>query len=144
MPRLELLAALILSRLMQETRGELEKVIDIDQVTCLTDAEIVLNWVQNEDKEYKQFVQNRMTEIRKRIPIESWFHVPGTENISDLPSRGCFPKTLEDNGLKKKCLEGPVSLRKSSEKWPIRKEIKHQFEESEVKKATCLQVQKSR
>ena len=62
-PRLELLGALILSPVMKRVWDELKKVLKIDEVFCLTDAEVVLNWVQRKDKMYKQFVQNRVVEI---------------------------------------------------------------------------------
>ena len=84
-PRLELLASFILSRLMKRTRDELEKVKKISRIVCCTDAEIVLNWIQGKDKVFKQFVQNRVVEIRKNVPIDSWYHVPGIENIADFP-----------------------------------------------------------
>ena len=52
MPRLELLAASILSRLIGQVKSGLEKVVTIEKVVCLTDAEIVLNWIQRPEKEY--------------------------------------------------------------------------------------------
>ena len=66
-PRLELLGALILSRLMKRTSEELQKVIKLDRVICCTDAEIVLCWIKGKDKQYKQFVQNRAVEIRENV-----------------------------------------------------------------------------
>lgn len=46
---------------------------------------VVINWIQGKDKRYKQFVQNRLEEIRKRTEVSSWFHVPVKENVADLP-----------------------------------------------------------
>ena len=66
----------------------------IARTICLTDGEIVLNWIQRENRDYKQFIQNRVLEIRRYTPIESRHHVQGTENIADLPSRGCYPRHL--------------------------------------------------
>ena len=43
MPRMELLAASILAQLVWKVKGGLEKLIEIRNVVCLTDAEIVLN-----------------------------------------------------------------------------------------------------
>ena len=45
-PRLELLRALILSRLILRVSRELEKVLKVDGILCLTDSEVVLNWIQ--------------------------------------------------------------------------------------------------
>ena len=106
-PRLELLGALILSRLIKRVRDELVKVMSCEGVFCLTDAEIVLHWIKGEYKDYKQFVQNRVSEIRRNTTIESWYHVPGTENIADLPSRGCFTRQMNDSKLREKWVHGP-------------------------------------
>ena len=113
---------------------KLTKVLKIDEVFCLTDAEVVLNWVQRKDKMYKQFVQNRVVEIRKHVPGDSWYHVPGTENIADLPSRGCTPKKLEEPEVIDRWLFGPTWLQNCFEDWPIRKEIKYKYDDPELKK----------
>ena len=108
--------------------------LKIDEVFRLTDAEVVLNWVQRKDKMYKQFVQNRVVEIRKHVPGDSWYHVPGTENIADLPSRGCTPKKLEKPEVIDRWLFGPTWLQNCIEDWPIRKEIKYKYDDPELKK----------
>ena len=145
-PRLELLGALILSRLMKRTAEELQKVIQLDRVICCTDAEIVLCWIKGKDKQYKQFVQNRVVEIRKNVEMCSWYHVPGIENIADLPSRGCSLKWFNDHDSKNRWLFGPPWLKGEIADWPIKKDTKNnKFEESEVlgelrqsKKTQCL------
>ena len=58
-PRLELLAALILARLVSAVREALTKVIHIEEVSCWTDSITVFHWIQS-DKDFKQFVQNRI------------------------------------------------------------------------------------
>ena len=63
-PRLELLAALILARLISAVREALTQVIHIEEVPCWTDSITVFHWIQS-DKEFKQFVQNRIEEIHK-------------------------------------------------------------------------------
>ena len=57
-PRLELLATVILARLISAVKAALECEIPIENVTCLSDSEIALCWIKNIDKEWKQFVQN--------------------------------------------------------------------------------------
>jgi len=123
-PKLELLGALILSRLILKIRKCLERVTRIEKTICLTDAEVVLNWVQRDDRMYKQFVQNRVNEIRINTDKAVWYHVPGVENVADLPSRGCFPVVLESDETKKRWLEGPEWLRRNEDTWPIRQNVK--------------------
>ena len=40
------------------------------------------------DKEFKQFVENRVAGIRKKTDTSSWNHIAGKDNPSDLPTRG--------------------------------------------------------
>ena len=83
-PRLELLATLILSRLMQRTKDELGKVRKLERIICCTDAEIVLHWIQWKEKIFRQFVQNRVAEIRRNIQIDTWYHGAGDVHLEDL------------------------------------------------------------
>ncbi len=150
MPRLELLAALCLSKLTTKVIDTLMKLISIERVICLTDAEIVLNWIQREGREYKQYVRNRCNKIRKRIEVENWYHVPGKQNAADFPSRGCFPRQLEQPTTLHRWLFGMDWMFEEEEQWPIRKDVKPVFEDPELKdlkgnneetRSDCLTVQ---
>ena len=66
-------------------------------------------WIQA-DKQYKQFVQNRVDEIRKLTEVKNWRHCPGIENPADIGSRGCLPTELV---TKKMWWEGPSWLKES-------------------------------
>ena len=107
-PRLELLSALLLARLMSTTRNALEPDIQINQLTCFTDSKVALYWIIVENKEWKQFVQNRVTEIRSLVPAESWRHCPGIQNPADIPSRGVSATELQ--GKMDLWLHGPQCL----------------------------------
>ena len=87
-PRLELLAALLLARLLSNTMQALQPEQKFKKATCYTDSKIVLYWIRGYDKEWKQFVENRVREIRTLIPVECWHHCRGDVNPADLPSRG--------------------------------------------------------
>ena len=58
-----------------------------------------VHWIKGIDKEYQQFVQNRVTEIPELIPPESWNHSPGYENPADLPSRGMRAEVLQESEI---------------------------------------------
>ena len=45
-------------------------------------------------KQYKQFVQNRVTEVRELTKTDMWYRLSGKENIADLPSRERLPEEL--------------------------------------------------
>lgn len=55
-PRLELLSALILARLICHIQSVLEGFVPISHVRCWSDSEVALYWIRGEDREWKQFV----------------------------------------------------------------------------------------
>ena len=59
-PRLELLAAVILARLVTAIEGALKCEVPIKKITCCSDSEVVVCWIRGMDKEWKQFVLNRV------------------------------------------------------------------------------------
>ena len=115
---LELLGALILARLMQRIMQILQNSMKIEVQYCMTDSAVVLHWIQNVSKSYKQYVQNRAIEIRRLTPPEIWRHIPGADNIADLPSRGCLPEQLQRQ--QEHWFHGPGWLSQEIPKWPIR------------------------
>ena len=110
-PRLELLSALLLSRLMHSISGALEQEMSLSTPQCYTDSMVGLHWILETDKSWKPFVQNRVEEIRRLLPPEEWSHCADESNPADLPSRGLTPRQLSQSKL---WLEGPVWLRTSS------------------------------
>ena len=85
-PRLELLGAVLLARLMVTVLEGLKGILS-DNVYCWIDSMTYLCWIQNV-KYWGQYVSNRVDEIRRIQPVSVWNHVPGAENSADLPSRG--------------------------------------------------------
>ena len=74
-PRLELLRALILSRLMDTVKRALQKFTTINSEVYLTDSQVVLTWMKTTDRKYKQFVENRVVEIRQNSNVKDWEYI---------------------------------------------------------------------
>ena len=110
-PRLELLGALLLSRLLSWAHSALRVELRLEPSICYTDSIVVLYWIKRVDKEWKQFVENRVTEIRRLAPAVWWQHCPGADNPADMPSRGMDPLQLVNNPL---WFNGPRWLCESS------------------------------
>ena len=75
-PRLELLAVLILARLTARIKTTLEQCLVISRVRCWTDLNNVLYWIKGKDKEWKQFVNHRVAEIRQLLLTDVWAMFP--------------------------------------------------------------------
>ena len=90
-PRLELLSALLLARLMNNVSASLKSELNLSQPICFTDSKVSLYWIIGVDRVWKQFVQHRVVEIRKLLPPNCWHHCPGKVNPADFPSRGFTP-----------------------------------------------------
>ena len=106
-PRLELLAALVLARLITHVKEALEVDVTITNLSCWTDSRVTLCWIKGEEREWKQFVQNRVDEIRTLVPASRWQHCNGKDNPADIPSRGSSPLELSQCPL---WMEGPKWL----------------------------------
>jgi len=96
-PRLELLSCLLLARLISHVFEALKSVTGVQIGSCFSDSMVALFWIRGEDKQWKQFVHNRVTEIRRLVPAVRWFHCPGTDNPADLPSRGISLQELDSS-----------------------------------------------
>ena len=95
-PRLELLGALLLAKLVVNVTSALKS--EIIQ-TCYTDSRVALYWIKGFNRDWKQFVQNRATEIRRLVPVDCWRHCPGKENPANIPLREILPDELKYNSL---------------------------------------------
>ena len=87
-PRFELLGAVISSRIFTAYESALQGVMKVDKILCFVDSTAVLYWILDSEKEWKQFVQNRIMEVRSLIPKEHWRFCPGELNPANLPTRG--------------------------------------------------------
>ena len=69
-PRLELLVVLILTRITARIKTTLEQCFAISRVRCWTDSNNVLHWIKGKDKEWKQFDNHRVAEIRQLLQAD--------------------------------------------------------------------------
>jgi hypothetical protein len=130
-PRLELITALILARLIPTIMEALSGVINIEKIYCWTDSITVYYWIQS-NREFKQFVQNsRIDEILKQTNAENWRHCAGKTNPADIGSRGCLPSELVSNDL---WWNGPTWLKQSPLSYPMSEKIKETEDQSEYLK----------
>ena len=93
-PRLELLPALLLSRLIVSVANCLQPLLQHIEFKCFTDSQVTQYWIEGVHKEWKPFIQNRVEEIRRAVPPSCWAHCPGDTNPADLPSRGVSQSEL--------------------------------------------------
>ena len=99
LPRLELLGALLLSRLISSVYEALKGEIELQSSVCYTDTEVTLFWILGENKEWKAFVENRVREIQKPVPGDHWRFCPGNYNLADIPTWGMTINELKEKSL---------------------------------------------
>ena len=97
LPRLELMGALYLAKLLREVQTALK--LPIHRVTAYTDSTIVLAWIAGESWRWTTFVSNRTAQIQELLPATNWHHVSTHNNPADLLSRGVLPDTLINSKL---------------------------------------------
>ena len=87
MPRLELMSATLLARLVHTVKSALKLHLEISRTTYWLDSKTALCWIQNQG-EWKQFVRHRVNEILQLSKKHDWRHCPGEDNVADIGSRG--------------------------------------------------------
>ena len=115
LPRLELLAAIVNSRLLHFIVDSLNN-LKISRVLCWTDSSITLYWIQRPNAPWKPFIANRVSEITTMWEPSLWRHCPGETNPGDATTRGQNILKLVDNNL---WWNGPSWLKMPQESWPV-------------------------
>ncbi|GFS65785.1 integrase catalytic domain-containing protein [Trichonephila clavipes] len=96
-PRLELSAALLLSRLVKKVVPILQ--LPIHKIWMWTDSTIALAWIKTEPHKLKPFVSYRVAEFQALSKDYHWKHVSSKNNPADLISRGCNVDELLKNKM---------------------------------------------
>ena len=114
-----------------------------EEIYYWTDSKAVLFWLKG-NKELKEFVANRKSEVLSLSESGKWHHCPGIDNPTDIGTRGMLPSELSQSKL---WWTGPEWLKGPKENWPTDLEdyLMNPSEEclQEVKKSSLLETSES-
>ncbi|XP_026738352.1 uncharacterized protein LOC113501423 [Trichoplusia ni] len=111
-PRLELQAALLGSRLAHAVEEEMD--LKASKKTFWTDSSIVLSWIKTDPRTFKTFVAHRLAEIEDLTKPQDWRWVPTAHNPADDATRD-VPDNFDN---KHRWYTGPDFLRQEEAHWP--------------------------
>ena len=95
---LELLACLLASQLLDSVKKALDEALNIGSETQWNDSTTALHWIIYTEKEYKVWVQNRVTEVRQITSTATWKYCPTQSNPADVAShRALALQLINDN-----------------------------------------------
>ena len=92
-PRLELSAAVLAVRLYRHVMAEFHS--KFERVIFWTDSMIVIKYLNNTTSRFSTYVANRVQEIIENSRPDQWRHVPSSDNLADLASRGMPKNSIE-------------------------------------------------
>ncbi|GFW85048.1 integrase catalytic domain-containing protein [Trichonephila clavipes] len=113
LPRLELLGAVLASRILKYLTSKFK--FPILKFFLWSDSSIALHWIKGKASNYKQFVSNRVIEIQSNSNPSDWHHCSGRENPADYVSRGANLETIINSQF---WMHGPQWLRTTENNWP--------------------------
>ncbi|GFY17249.1 RNA-directed DNA polymerase from mobile element jockey [Trichonephila clavipes] len=113
LPRLELLGAVLASRILKYLTSKFK--FPISKFFLWSDSSIALHWIKEKASNHKQFVSNRVIEIQSNSDPSDWHHCSGRENPADYVSRGA---NLETIIYRQFWMHGPQWLRTTKNNWP--------------------------
>lgn len=87
LPKLELMAALVATRLAKFVITSFSGHYSNMSVQLWSDSQIVLHWIHSQRK-LKQFISHRIGEITQTFPSTVWRYCPTGDNPADLLTRG--------------------------------------------------------
>ena len=137
-PRLELIVALIMVKLVVSAEAALAAQAKVKRLKLWLDGKTALFWIRNRG-EWKQFVKHRVNEILKMSDKGDWRYCPSRENPADIGSRGMTALDLKQSVS---WWKSPSWLVESEDNWP--KEdliVPTTLSQAEEKKASVTVVQ---
>jgi len=113
LPQLELLAALLLARLINKVRESLE--FSKCPTYLWSNSIIALKWITSPSRWWSVFVANRMDEIQRLTEVKHWRHVAFSDNSADILLRELNPCDLSNA---ERWWNGPEFLKWDERHWP--------------------------
>ncbi|XP_065652958.1 uncharacterized protein LOC136080271 [Hydra vulgaris] len=107
-PRLELLGCLLIANLMHKVVQEFKDVLIVEKTCYWTDSELSLSWIKNSKRDWKLWVQHRVSKIQELSNKNDRSHIEGENNPADIPTRDLNLLTFQTNRL---WWEGPLFLK---------------------------------
>ena len=86
MPRMELIAAVLSSKLGSRLKREID--LPIQYEVYWSDSMVALGYIHNSSKKFRRFVSNRVSFIKEHTKSASWRYVSSEDNPSDISTRG--------------------------------------------------------
>ena len=133
-PRLELIARLILAKPMSTVKNALNSQVSVQKTKLWSDSMPALYWIRNQG-EWKQFVSHRVNEIVKLSKKEDWGHCPSEQNPADTGSRGSLAVELKGNEM---WWHGPSWLIQPEDLWPRQKSLVPTIETCEEERKVAV------
>ena len=138
-PRLELLACVLLNKLIESIVEAANYRIDCKDIRGWTDSSIAFYWIKGVRKQWKPWVENRVVKIRNG-PIV-WNHVSGVCNPADIPTRNISCADMRSEGI---WLNGPPFLYTEEESWvpsivenmPVPEDVLRELKNDNIKSTT--------
>ena len=85
-PRLELLACVLLSELMGNVCKVLKDTVVVDKIRYWSDSEVALAWIKGGEK-WSPWVQSRVKKVKKKSAPDHWDYVHTSINPADIGTR---------------------------------------------------------
>lgn len=114
LPRLELCAAALLSKLLKNVMVTFG-LPNADYIMW-SDSQVALSWMRKEPRCWKTFVANRVAAIQELTTTDKWRYVRSADNPADCLSRGVMPGDLAGHPL---WMTGPKWLAAAASEWPV-------------------------
>ncbi|XP_062557220.1 uncharacterized protein LOC134222088 [Armigeres subalbatus] len=137
-PRLELQAAMMGSRLLQTICTALT--VNIHQRFLWTDSATVLAWLRSDNRRYHQFVSFRVGEILSLTSVDEWRYVPSRENVADDATKWSSGPSF-DPGCR--WYQGPPFLQDPESQWPAERTGKEAEDAATAEEISVIAVHRA-